>query len=387
MKKVIVYSTPECPWCKKTKNLLNELGVGFEDFDVSSDKEKAKEMMKKSGQNGVPVVDVEGEIIVGYNPEKLKEVLGELKSEKKEYSCDVLIIGSGVSGLAAAMYSARFDLKTIVVGDTPGGVITLTNEVSNYPGFKQVTGIELADKIREHAKEYGVEILTDKINKVNGSFGSFISESSESVFRSKVVIFATGTKARKLNVPGEDDFFGKGVHTCALCDGPFYKDKVVAVVGGSDSAAKEALLLTEYAKKVYIIYRGKKIHPEPVNAKRISTNPKIEIIPMTNVVEIKGEKKVSKVVLDREYNGDNELEIDGLFIEIGHIPLSYVAEQMGVELNEKSEIKIDRNARTNIEGVFAAGDVVDTAFKQAITGVAEGVTAAWSAYQLISSLD
>ncbi|RMD45457.1 thioredoxin reductase [Candidatus Pacearchaeota archaeon] len=385
MKKVIIYSTPQCPWCKKTKKLLSEIGVDFTDYDVSSDKDKANEMMKKSGQNGVPVLDIDGEIVVGYNPEKIKELLSENKNEKKEYSCDVLIIGSGVSGLAAAMYSGRFDLKTIVVGDTPGGVITLTNEISNYPGFKNLTGTELADKIREHALEYGVEIFTDKITKVSGSYGNFISESSDSRFLSKTVIFATGTKARKLNVPGEDDFFGRGVHTCALCDGPFYKDKTVAVVGGSDSAAKEALLLTEYAKKVYIIYRGEKIHPEPINEKRVKENQKIEIITNTNIVEIKGEKNVSRVVLDREYNGDNELKLDGLFIEIGHIPLSYVAEQMGVLLNEKNEIKINRNSETNIEGVFAAGDVVDSAFKQAITGVAEGVTAAWSAYQLISS--
>ena len=176
----------------------------------------------------------------------------------------------------------------------------------------------------------------------------------------------------------------KGVHYCALCDGPLYKNKIVAIVGGSDSAAKDALLLSEHAKKVYIIYRGEEIHPEPINLQRIKANKKIEVINSTNIKEVKGEKFVNSVILDKKYKGKENLELDGVFVAIGHIILSDLAKAIGVKLNEKGEIKINHmTSETNIPGVFAAGDVTDKQFKQLITGVADGCTAAYSAYEHI----
>ncbi|MFA4887346.1 MAG: FAD-dependent oxidoreductase [Candidatus Nanoarchaeia archaeon] len=168
------------------------------------------------------------------------------------------------------------------------------------------------------------------------------------------------------------------------CDGAFYKDKVIAVVGGADSAAKEALLLTQWGSKVFIIYRGEQIHPEPVNLERVKKNKKIEVITKTNVIEIKGDKKVTHVMLDKEFNGSKELKVDAVFVEIGHIALSDLAKKIGVNLDKKGEIMIDRLARTNVEGFFAAGDVVDTEFKQAITGVGEAVSASYSAYKYLT---
>lgn len=156
------------------------------------------------------------------------------------------------------------------------------------------------------------------------------------------------------------------------------------MVGGSDSAAKEALFLEKYAKKVYMIYRGEKIRPEPINAKRVEESSKIEVITKTNVVEVKGDETVKRVLLDREYKGRRELELDALFIAIGGIPQSDLAKSLGVETNERGEIKIDRTGKTNIPGVFAAGDVVDTEFKQAVTGVGEGVAAAYQAYRYVN---
>lgn len=297
---------------------------------------------------------------------------------------DLVIIGGGVSGMGAAIYAGRFQLKTAVVQEKPGGTIILTNDVANYPGFKQITGLDLADKITDHAKEYGIEILTRKVTKVEKCKGGcFKVYTGDEHLHTKTIIFATGTEWRKLKVPGEEEFTGKGVHYCALCDGAFYKDKVIGVVGGSDSAAKEALLLADYGSKVYIIYRKENIRAEPINLKRVQDNPKIEVINNTNVTKIKGDKFVNKVLLDKPYKDSSELSLDALFIDIGHIPLSQLAKDIGVELNEKAEIKINRNAETNVKGVFAAGDVVNTKFKQAITGVAEGVTAAYSAYQYI----
>lgn len=182
---------------------------------------------------------------------------------------------------------------------------------------------------------------------------------------------------------GAEEFKNKGVHYCALCDGALFQNKAVAVVGGSDTAAKEALLLAQYAKQVYIIYRGDKIRPEPVNGKLIEKNKKIEVMTKTNVVEIKGDKFVNKVVLDREHDGKKELALNGVFGAIGHIPLSDLAVKIGVKINKRNEIVIDRDSKTNVPGIFAAGDVVDSGFKQAITGVGEGVVAAHSAYQYV----
>ena len=298
---------------------------------------------------------------------------------------DFVIIGSGVTGYAAAMYAARLDLSVAVIGDVEGGTITLTDDVANYPGYIQLTGQELAEKLKEHALDYPVLIETGMVIDVfRTEENIFYVVTENKTFLAKSILFATGMKERELEVPGHDELKNKGVSYCALCDAPLYKEKVVGVVGGSDSAVKEALLLAKYCPKVYIIYRRKEIRPEPVNARRVQRESKIEIINETNVTEILGEQKVIGVKLDRPYNGKDTLSLDGIFIAIGGIPHSELARKLGVELNEKGEIKIDRSSRTNIEGVYAAGDVADTEFKQAITGVAEGVHAAYQAYKYVN---
>ncbi|MFH1425718.1 MAG: FAD-dependent oxidoreductase [archaeon] len=315
---------------------------------------------------------------------------------EEEY--EFVIIGAGVAGLAAGMYGARLGMKTLVLGATHGselpigGVITTTNIVENYPGFIKLTGSELAENLEKHARSYDkVEIKKEKVEKVEikkekvekkGKVFSVKTDKGEYIGKS--LLFATGTKWRRLEVPGGREFEHKGVAYCALCDAPLFKNKTVCVVGGSDSAVKDALVLAEHAKKVYIIYRKEKIRAEPINLKRIEENKKIEVINNTNVVEVKGGPVVKSVVLDKAYKGKKELAVDGVFVAIGHIVLSDLAKAVGVELNEKGEIIIDhKTSETNVAGVFAAGDVSDKPFKQAITGVAEGVTAAHSAYEYI----
>lgn len=301
---------------------------------------------------------------------------------------DVVIIGSGITGYAAAMYSARLDLTCAVIGDVEGGTITLTDDVANYPGFKQLTGQELASNLRTHAEAYPVYIETGTVTDVfKDEQGFFYVISDKKTFLAKTVIFATGMKERELEVPGHDELRNKGVSYCALCDAPLFKDKVVAVIGGSDSAAKEALLLAKYCSKVYIIYRREKIRPEPINERRIEKEPKIEIITKTNVTEVLGTDRVTGVKLDNLYNGSETLSLDGIFIAIGGIPYSGLAKKLGVKVNEKEEIVIDRSGRTTVEGVFAAGDVVDSEFKQAITGAGEGVHAAYQAYKYVNEND
>ncbi|MFQ5833430.1 MAG: NAD(P)/FAD-dependent oxidoreductase [Candidatus Thorarchaeota archaeon] len=298
---------------------------------------------------------------------------------------DLVVIGSGVTGYGAAMYSARLDLSVVVIGDVDGGTITLTDDVANYPGFVQLTGKELADNLKEHALDYPVTIETGTVvDVIPDSQGFFYVVTTNKTYLGKTILFATGMKERELEVPGHDELRNKGVSYCALCDAPLYRDKEVAVIGGSDSAAKEALLLAKYCPKVYMIYRKAKIRPEPINGRRIESESKIEVITETNVTEILGDSRVTGVKLDKPYDGSDKLELDGVFIAIGGIPYSGIAKKIGVETNEKGEIKIDRSSRTNVDGVFAAGDVADTEFKQAITGVAEGVHAAYQAYRYVN---
>lgn len=305
---------------------------------------------------------------------------------------DVVIIGAGGAGLAAAMYSGRLNLKILILGHSHGselpvgGVITTTNFVENYPGFIKIGGFSLAKKLEEHTRSYdSVTIKQELAESVNKLKTCFVTKTKKGEYKSKSLIIATGTKWRKLNVPGSKEFERKGINYCALCDGPLYKDKVVAIVGGSDSAAKEALLLAEHAKKVYIIYRGDEIHPEPVNLERIQKNNKIEIINKTNIVEVKGDNLVNEVILDKAYKGSKSLPLEGIFVAIGHIILSDLAKSLGVKTNQKGEIIINHaTAETNIKGIFAAGDVTDKPFKQLITGVADGCTAGYGVYEYIT---
>lgn len=300
---------------------------------------------------------------------------------------DNIIIGGGVTGFASAMYAARLGLRTLVIAETIGGTISYAHNVQNYPGFGSISGFELAEKIRSHAMEYPVELEEDRAVKIEraGKNLFIVHTMNRKTFHSKTIIFATGTKFRELNAVNERRFFNKGVHYCALCDGGFYKGKIVAVVGGADTACTDALLLTQYAKKVYVIYRGEKLRPEPITYKGVMKNKKIEIIYRTNVTEFYGnDERIEGIVLDNPHNGSNRLEVDGVFVAIGHIVLSEIAKELGVHTNEKGEIVINKNAETNVPGFFAAGDVTNSVFKQAIIGVAEGVMASYSAYRYIT---
>jgi len=301
---------------------------------------------------------------------------------------DFLIVGGGPSGYSAAIYSARYGMSTIIVARERGGLITSTHIVENWPGEKAIEGMELMHKIEDHVKDYDVDIVDDTVVEVKKEDNIFIAKTeSGKEIRAYTILLATGTKRRELNVQGEKEYMNRGVSYCATCDGPLFRDKIVGVVGGSDSAAKEALFLSEHAKKVYIIYRREKIRAEPINTERVEKNEKIEIINNTNVVEIKGDgNKVTHVIFDREYNGSKEFKIDGLFIEIGHLPQNELAKQLGVKLSEHGSIITDKYSRTNVDGVYAAGDITDMDFKQAITGAAQGTVAAYSAFEYLGKV-
>ncbi|MBN1802658.1 MAG: FAD-dependent oxidoreductase [Candidatus Lokiarchaeota archaeon] len=292
---------------------------------------------------------------------------------------DVIILGGGPSAIGAAIYAARFALDLLVIGKTFGGLIASTHLVENYPGITSTSGTGLMEMFREHMNSLNIPYITDEITNIEKEGDHFLLKSFFMSFKTKTIIVATGSERKKLNIPGEEEFTGKGVSYCATCDGMFFKDKTLAVIGGSDSAVKEALFLSQHATKVYIIYRGEEIRAEPINKKRLEGNKKIEIITETQITEIKGDFSVNAIIFE---NG-KEFKVDGVFIEIGSVPKSKVVEQLGVKLNQKNEININRRSETNIPGIYAAGDVADAPFKQAITGVAEGVVAAYSVFDYI----
>ena len=296
---------------------------------------------------------------------------------------DFVIIGAGSAGLPAAVYAARFRMHTLVIGELVGGTITTTHVVENWPGVISATGWDLMDSLKRHVDVNNVPVLEDRVTDVRkrGERDFIVKSLGGKEIRAKSVLFATGTTRKKLGAPGEKEFENKGVSYCAVCDGALFKNKVVAVIGGSDSAAKEALFLAEHASKVYIIHRGDRIRPEPINGERVQQNRKIELLLNRNVKEIFGEKAVKGV----RFAEGGELALDGVFIEIGATPNSQLAEKLGVKVDEKKEIIIDVESMTNVPGVFAAGDVANRHFKQAITGAAEGVVAAFSAYEYLNS--
>jgi thioredoxin reductase (NADPH) len=300
-----------------------------------------------------------------------------------EKNYDVIIIGTGPAGISAAIYCQRFALKTLLVGESFGGAIARTNIIENYPGFKTGSGFDMMELWRGNLQNLEIEQVDDYISDIkrldNGTYE--VNLDFTGIITSKCVIYCLGNQERKLGAPGEDKFHGRGVSYCATCDAPFFKDKIIGVIGGSDSAAKEALHLANFGQKVYIIYRGEKIHPEPINMKRVEANKKIEIITKTNVVEILGVQRVEGVKFD---NG-KVFKLDAVFIEIGSDPRSEMAVSIGVKVNDKKEIIVDEQMKTNLPGFFAAGDIVNRREKQVVVAASHGTIAAFSAREYVEN--
>lgn len=299
---------------------------------------------------------------------------------------DVIVIGGGVSGSSAAMYSARFNLKVLVFAEEPGGLITTTHLVENYPGIKSIGGFEMGQTFMEHAQETGAEFKysrVDSVEKFVDTDGSskFRVMKGEEEFIAKTVVLATGTKHKHLGVPGEEEYANKGVSYCALCDGAFFRGKTACVVGGGDTAAIDAKILTQFVDKVYVLVRKDHMRAEPTNLKKLEDDEKVEIMYETEVESIEGDgEKVTHLIL----KDGSEMKMDAVFVAIGWNVKNELALQVGAEVNGRGEVVVSREARTNIPGFYAAGDVTDAEFKQAIIGAAEGVYASVQAYNYIT---
>lgn len=301
---------------------------------------------------------------------------------------DLIIVGAGPAGLAASIYASRYNVKHMVIGALLGGQISQTHLIDNYPGLENMTGMEFAKKWANHAKKYGTEIipaLIKNVKKEEDVFLVFLEDGK--ILKAKTLILATGVKEKKLNISGEKDFAGRGISYCATCDGFFYKNKIAAVVGGGNSAAGAAMFLANICQKVYLIVRKKEMRAEPYWQDAIKKDGRVEIVYEANVLEVSGKEKVEKIKLDKKYQGQNELKIDGLFIEVGAGPNINYTEDLEIATDEEGYIKIQNNGATSVSGIWAAGDITDGSdkFRQVITSAAEGAIAARSVFNWLKS--
>ena len=302
---------------------------------------------------------------------------------------NLIIIGSGPAGYTAGLYSARANLSPILFeGIESGGQLMLTTDVENYPGFKEgIMGPELMSEFKLQAERFGTRILPHNVVSVKKSEEGFEVSTSTESFSSKSIIISTGASAKWLGVDGEERLQGYGVSACATCDGFFFKDKIVSVIGGGDSAMEEALFLTKFAKKVYIIHRRDSFRASAIMQDRVLSHEKIEVLWNKEVKQINGEGSVSSVSLtSSDGEDDSSIDLDGVFVAIGHTPNVDFLDGL-VELDEKGYIKtgFTTATSTSVDGVFAAGDVADSIYRQAVTAAGTGCQAAIDAERWLES--
>jgi thioredoxin reductase (NADPH) len=294
---------------------------------------------------------------------------------------ELIIIGAGPAGLSAAIYAQRFKINTLIISEDTGGTANTAHKVDNYPGLSGLSGFELLMKFKEHAEMLGAKIIIDSVKKIEKINDSFRITTKDKEYESKSIIIATGTKRKKLNVKGEEEFFGKGVSYCAVCDGFFFKGKDVCIIGNDTHAVQAGIVLSPLAKKVYMINDKKEYNSEPVFIETLNKMNNIEIIKNMNVKEIFGENKVKGIQL----SDDNKIECEGVFIEIGSVPGKALISDLNIDCDEQGHIKVNEKMETNIKGVFAAGDITTGSMRwyQIVTAASEGALCVKSAFSYI----
>lgn len=307
---------------------------------------------------------------------------------------DVIIIGAGPAGLTAGIYTSRRRLKTLILGKNLGGQVTITPHVENYPGFKLVEGFELMKKFEEQVKGFDVEIIYQGVDEIKEKDGKFIVKTRDKEFESKVLILAFGKTPKTLDIPGEKDYQGRGISYCAICDAPLFKDKIVAVVGGGNTALDAALLCSGITKKVYLIHRRDKFRGFESLIEKVKKKKNVEFVLESIVTEFSGEKFLKSInVKNVKTNEIKKLDVDGVFVEIGSIVKTELIKNL-VKLTENNYIVINNNCETfypNSDkirpGVFAAGDITNTPFKQIVVAAGEGAKAGLQAYNYLHGIE
>jgi len=361
------------------KAFLDNHGVPYESIDVGSDSKAAEKMIALSGQRGVPVIVVDDEIIVGFDSQRLNELFGSASPEDIN---DVVIVGAGPAGLTAGVYCARKMLKTVIISENIGGQALESWAIENYMGYRMVTGEELMKKFEEQVRTLNIRLELDRVTAVAREENLFIVKTiSDSEVKAKALILTQGNRPKKLGVANEEQYLGRGLSICATCDGPLYKGKKVAVVGGGNSALQTAIEMSGLAASVDLIVRST-IRADPVSVEKLKTKKNITVHLNTQVTGIEGGRFLSAVTVKDESGKEQRLELDGVFIEIGWLPNTDMVKDL-VDLNGKKEIVVDCNGRTSVPGIFAAGDVTSVRSKQIIIAAGDGAKAALEAFEYL----
>ncbi|MBL7054734.1 thioredoxin-disulfide reductase [Candidatus Woesearchaeota archaeon] len=300
---------------------------------------------------------------------------------------DVIIIGGGPAGLAAAIYTCRKNLKTLILTLDFGGQTNLTADLENYPGYEGGSGLDLMKKFEGQAKKFGAEIKIAKVEKVRKEKGGFSVElGDEEKFSAKTIILAYGKVPKSLNIPGEDEHMGKGVSTCVICDAPLFKGKTVAVVGGGNSAVEGAIELAGIAKKVYLIHRRDQFRADESSIEKIKKEKNVELVLSSTPKKINGKKFVKSITVENLNTQEKrELEVDGVFIEIGYVVDNSMIKDI-VDVNRQNEVVINEKCQTSCKGIFAAGDVTTVPFKQTVIAAGDGAKAALQVHAFLRGI-
>nr|WP_320162136.1 FAD-dependent oxidoreductase [uncultured Methanoregula sp.] len=379
MTKVTVYSTRNCPYCRMAKAFLEKYGVPYDSIDVGADADAAQKMVDLSGQRGVPVITVGEEVIVGFDAQRLNELFGEAVADE---IYDVVIIGAGPAGLTAGVYCARKMLSTRIISENIGGQALESWAIENYMGYRMVTGEDLMKKFEEQVRTLNIRLDLDRVTSITKEGQTFVIKTvSEATVRAKSVILTQGNRPRKLGVANEEQYLGRGLSICSTCDGPLYKGKKTAVVGGGNSALQTAIEMSEIASSVSLIVRST-IRADPVYVERVKEKRNITVHLGTHISALQGDKFLSGVTLLNEKGEEQTISLDGVFIEIGWLPNTDMVEGF-VDLNEKKEIIVDINGKTSVPGIFAAGDVTNVKSKQIIIAAGDGAKAALEAFEYL----
>ena len=301
---------------------------------------------------------------------------------------DIIIIGAGPAGMTAAIYASQARKKILLLEKSVyGGQIVSADKIKNYPGFEEISGYEYATKLYNQVKTFNPDFKFEEVIEIknNNDFKEVITNKNS--YKGKSVIIATGSKNRKLGLPNEDKLIGKGVSYCSTCDGMFFKDKVVAITGGGNNAIDDALYLSDIANKVYLIYRQKDFKIDSLNLEKLKEKENVEFILNSNINELIGQDKLESIIVkDNDTNKETAILVDGIFIAIGHIPVSSMCKNL-VKTNELGYIIADENCNTNIEGIFAAGDIRIKPVRQLTTACSDGTVAALNACKYLNKLN
>ncbi|MDD4255913.1 MAG: FAD-dependent oxidoreductase [Methanofollis sp.] len=382
MPEVKVYSTKQCPYCRMVKAFLEKHGIEYENIDVGEDEEAARELFRVSKQLGVPVTVVGEDVVVGFDAPRLNALFG---TEKKEELYDVVILGAGPAGLTAAVYTTRKLLSTLIISENIGGQAMESWAVENYMGYRVVSGEDLMAKFEEQARGLNISLELDRATGVRREDDSFVVTTyGDRTVRAKSVIVATGRSSRRLGVEGEERFWGRGVSVCSTCDGPLFRGKDVAVVGGGNSAVTTTLEMAKIARTVHLIVRST-LKADAVYLDLLKTQENVTVHQPYVVSGLVGETVLTGMrIRQKETGAEEEIAVDGVFAEIGHEPNIGAVRDL-VRTNAGNEIVVDENCHTSVPGIFAAGDVTSIHGKQIIIAAGEGAKAALEAHAYLLS--